>query len=159
MAFISYGCSTSEFLSQENDEAVDREVKGEENSLGTSAKENDYEQENYVSVQDYTGEGYELREANKEIEETAKAAGEQIEKAVIDYMRKMYKTEVRVTNILGAQDAATVFVKSEKDPNFYTYAIVPYDFDTGKMFDCRHSDRRRASGKCNSWMALCKSLS
>ena len=153
LAFISYGCSTSEFRSQEKDEAVDREVKGEENSLGTSAKENDYEQDNYVSVQDYIGEGYELREANKEIEETAKAAGEQVEKAVIDYMRKMYKTEVLVTNIVGAQDAATVFVKSETDPSFYTYAIVPYDFDTGKMLtaDIR-TDEGQVENAIHGWL-------
>ncbi|WP_213422637.1 DUF1672 family protein [Bhargavaea massiliensis] len=96
-------------------------------------KQNAYEKENFVRVQDYTGEGYELRNANQEIEKAARAASEQIENAVSALFMKKYKTEITVTNIVGAGDAATVYVESVADPHFYTYAIVPYDSSTGTM--------------------------
>ncbi|MDQ0233473.1 DUF1672 family protein, partial [Metabacillus malikii] len=38
-----------------------------------------------------------------------------------------YKTEVKVHNVVGSQDAATVFVESVGEPHFYTYAVVPID--------------------------------
>ncbi|MDQ0233676.1 hypothetical protein J2S19_005033, partial [Metabacillus malikii] len=38
-----------------------------------------------------------------------------------------YKTEVKVHNVVGSQDAATVFVESVGEPHFYTYAVVPIE--------------------------------
>ncbi|KZE38831.1 hypothetical protein AV656_07975 [Bhargavaea cecembensis] len=140
-ALIIGGCS--HFASGKDEVVKDAdsrsglEAGGEEEDLTSSNtnsdKQNGYEKENFVRVQDYTGEGYELRDANQEIQKTARAASEEIEDAVSAFFMKKYKTEITVMNIVGARDAATVYVESVADPHFYTYAIVPYDFSTGTM--------------------------
>ncbi|EWG12084.1 DUF1672 family protein [Cytobacillus firmus] len=78
----------------------------------------------FISVQDYTGEGYSLANG-KETDEIAEANRAQIDEAAKKFFQEKYKTEVKVHNVVGAKDGATVFVESVGDPHFYTYAVVP----------------------------------
>ncbi len=89
--------------------------------------------ERYVSVQDYTGEGYRMKGGEEE-EKIAKKNREEIEKAVKEFFLDKYKTEVEVQHMIGADGAATVFVKSKGLLNFHTYAIVPINDKENKVF-------------------------
>ncbi|WP_338655039.1 DUF1672 family protein [Sporosarcina psychrophila] len=96
----------------------------------TENKRNAYEIENFVRVQDYTGEGYKLRDSRPETGKLAEEHRGEIEEAVQKYFLSTYKTEVIVHNIIGAVDGATIFVESVGEPHFYTYAIIPIDVDS-----------------------------
>ncbi len=91
------------------------------------AEMNAYEQENYVPIQEYTGEGFTLRDANPKTGEIAEENREEVEKAVEDFFLDDYKTEVKVHNIVSAIDGVSVFVESIGEPHFYAFAIVPID--------------------------------
>ncbi|CAM3658215.1 DUF1672 family protein [Mesobacillus zeae] len=88
--------------------------------------------ERYVSVQDYTGEGYRMDNGEEE-QKIADKNKEKIEKAVEKFFLDKYKTEVVVRNMIGADGAATVFVESKGLLDFYTYAIVPIDDSENKV--------------------------
>lgn len=91
-------------------------------TLAEHSKAND----TLVRVQDYTGEGYTLRNSGN-TNEIIQENKEEITEAVRKFFIVEYNTEVIVHNIVGAIDGATVFVESVEDPHFYTYAIVPID--------------------------------
>nr|WP_304588001.1 DUF1672 family protein [Cytobacillus firmus] len=55
----------------------------------------------------------------------AEANRNQIEVDVKKFFKEHYKTEVKVHNVVGGKDGATVFVESVGEPHFYTYAVVP----------------------------------
>ena len=93
----------------------------------TENKENAYEIENFVRIQDYTGEGYKLRDSRPETGKLAEEHREEIEEAVQQFFLNNYKTEVIVHNMVGAVDGASVFVESVGEPHFYTFAIVAID--------------------------------
>ncbi|GAE95251.1 hypothetical protein JCM21714_4468 [Gracilibacillus boraciitolerans JCM 21714] len=81
----------------------------------------------YVPVQEYTG-GEEYTLANgKETGRIANEKREEVEKAIQSFFKEDYKTDVKVHNIVGNVDGATVFVESIGEPHFYTYAIIPID--------------------------------
>ena len=86
----------------------------------------------FVSVQDYTGEEYALQDG-EETDKIAEANREEIEQAVKDFFLNNYKTEVKIHNIVGAVDGASVFVESIGEPHFYTFAIVPIDVENEKV--------------------------
>ena len=86
----------------------------------------------FVSVQDYTGEEYTLQDG-EETDKIAEANREEIEQAVKDFFLNNYKTEVKIHNIVGAVDGASVFVESIGEPHFYTFAIVPIDVENEKV--------------------------
>ncbi|MCC5804322.1 DUF1672 family protein [Rossellomorea vietnamensis] len=94
-----------------------------------SEKKIDFESDvhnQFESVQDYTGEGYTLKNG----EETDKIAEEhrrEVVSAVKDFFRKKYKTDVKIHNVVGNEAGATVFVESTDPLHFYTYAVVPID--------------------------------
>ena len=90
-------------------------------------KQNAYEQENYVPIQEYTGEGFTLRDANPKTGEIAEENREEVVTAVEDFFESKYKTEVNVHNIVSAVDGVSVFVESVGEPHFYSFAIVPID--------------------------------
>ncbi|WP_257347613.1 DUF1672 domain-containing protein [Pseudalkalibacillus decolorationis] len=97
--------------------------------MGKSNDNNDKniaKEEKYVSVQEYTGQGYELNNG-EETDKIAEAHREEIDKAVKAFFLEKYKTEVKVHNVVGAAEGASVFVESVGEPHFYTYAIVPID--------------------------------
>ena len=79
-----------------------------------------------MSVQEYTGEGYALRNG-KETDKIAEANRDEIEVAVKKFFSEKYKTEVIVHNLVGAVDGVSVFVESVGEPNFQAFAIVPID--------------------------------
>jgi hypothetical protein len=86
----------------------------------------------YVRVQEYTGEGYALKNG-EETDKIAEENHETVEKAVKDFFLKEYKTDVKVHNIVGNEDGATVFVESTNPLHFYTYAIVPIEKSNEKI--------------------------
>ena len=83
----------------------------------------------FVSVQEYTGESYTLAKGEK-TDEIAEKHSEEVNQAVKQYFKEEYTTEVKVHNIVGAVDGATVFVESIGNPHFYSYAIIPIDKKT-----------------------------
>ncbi|MDR7073282.1 DUF1672 family protein [Fictibacillus barbaricus] len=85
---------------------------------------NETEKDNMVSVEDYTGQGYELPNG-EENDKIAEAHRKEIDKATKQFFLDKYKTKVKVHNIVGNKDGATIFVESIGEPHFYTYAIVP----------------------------------
>lgn len=85
-----------------------------------------------VSVQDYTGEGYALRDG-EETDKIAEDNREEIEVAVKKFFSEKYKTEVTVHNLVGAVDGVTVFVESVGEPHFYSFAIVPIDTESKEV--------------------------
>ncbi|MFC7786861.1 DUF1672 family protein [Rossellomorea sp. GCM10028870] len=86
----------------------------------------------FVSVQEYIGEGYTLKNG-EETDKIAEEKREEVEKAVKDFFLKKYKTDVKVHNIVGNVDGATVFVESTNPLHFYTYAVVPIDLSNEKI--------------------------
>jgi hypothetical protein len=97
---------------------------GEPESLD---KQNAYENENFVSIQDYKGQGFELRGSLKETGEIAEDNRAEIETAVQGFFKENYKTDVTIHNIVSAADGVSVYVESVGEPHFYTFAIVPID--------------------------------
>src|SRR5690625_6560712 len=102
------------------------EKQGENEAIkdNESDKQNAYEQENYVPIQEYTGEGFTLRDANPKTGEIAEANREEVVTAVEDFFINKYKTEVDVHNIVSAVDGVSVFVESVGERHFYSFAIV-----------------------------------
>ena len=106
-----------------------KEVKPTERGKEALEKAGDaYRHENYVSVQDYIGEGFML-EPDNGTDVIAENQREDVEKAVKTFFLENYKTEVKISNIVGTTGAASVFVESVGEPHFYTLAIVPVDTD------------------------------
>ncbi|TCP24901.1 uncharacterized protein DUF1672 [Scopulibacillus darangshiensis] len=103
--------------------------KADGNGDTSENKTNDNE---YISVQDYTGQGYELKNGEA-TDKIAEAHKDEIDKAVKNFFLDKYKTKVEVHNIVGNKDGATVFVESVGEPHFYTYAIVPIDRETKQV--------------------------
>ncbi|WP_162356926.1 DUF1672 family protein [Metabacillus mangrovi] len=89
------------------------------------AAKSSQEQDIYASVQEYTGEGFYLPNSSPVTVELAKKHKDEITKAVEEFFMSNYKTPVTVHNLVGAQDAISVFVESKGEPHFYTLAIVP----------------------------------
>ncbi|MFD2924024.1 DUF1672 family protein [Halobacillus naozhouensis] len=106
------GCGVSESGNNQNGDSNSAEGKQEENR--------------YVSVQNYTGQGYDLN-GGEQTDKIAEAHREEIDKAVKTFFMEEYKTDVTVHNVVGAQGGATVFVESKGEPHFHTYAIVPIE--------------------------------
>ncbi len=121
-ALFMGGCSA---LTNTNDET---EKKREQN-VGKKTEEEIIEDEYFVSVQDYTGEEYTLDNGDK-TDKIAEANREEVDRAVKEYFKEEYKTEVKVHNVVGAVDGATVFVESVGKPHFYSYAIIQVNKET-----------------------------
>src|SRR5690625_4491834 len=83
--------------------------------------------ENNVHIQEDTGEGFTLSDANPKTGEIAEANRDEVATAVEGFFKNKYKTEVDVHNIVSAVDGVSVFVESVGEPHFYSFAIVPID--------------------------------
>ncbi|MGM0842236.1 MAG: DUF1672 family protein [Bacillota bacterium] len=95
--------------------------------LGIGEKDdNEPYKDTFVRVQDYKGEGYVLR-GGEEADQIAEAHRDEVIGAVKNFFRETYKTDVKVQNIVGNVDGATVFVESTGPVHFYTTAIIPID--------------------------------
>ncbi|WP_144540691.1 DUF1672 family protein [Psychrobacillus sp. FSL K6-2843] len=88
--------------------------------------------ESFVSVQDYKGDEYTLQNGEK-TDKIAEENRDSIEQAVNEFFLNKYKTEVKIHNIVGAVDGASVFVESIGEPHFYTFAIVPINVEKEKV--------------------------
>ncbi|MCR6094986.1 DUF1672 family protein [Salipaludibacillus agaradhaerens] len=86
----------------------------------------------YVSVNDYTGEGYDLVNGEK-TDVIANEKFAEIEDAMKAFFLEEYKTEVIVHNVVGNMDGATVFVESVGEPHFHTYAMIGIDVKEEKI--------------------------
>ena len=120
-ALLLGGCSA---LTNSNDETEKKNEQKADKKTEAEMIEDKY----FVSVQDYTGEEYTL-DNGEETDKIAKENRDEVERAIKKYFKDEYKTEVKVHNIVGAIDGATVFVESVGKPHFYSYAIIPIDKD------------------------------
>ncbi|TYS85327.1 DUF1672 family protein [Rossellomorea aquimaris] len=121
---IIYGIGLSLFLggcmNMDNEEHVDsKEATGEY-------------KDTLVRVQDYKGDGYVLRNG-EEADKIAEEKSDEVKKAAKDFFMEKYKTDVKVHNIVGNVDGATVFVESTGPVHFFTTAIVPIDLSQKKV--------------------------
>ncbi|WP_162785204.1 DUF1672 family protein [Bacillus sp. P14.5] len=90
----------------------------------------------FVRVQDYKGEEYVLRNG-EDADKIAEENSDEVQKAVKAFFLEKYKTDVKVHNIVGNKDGATVFVESTGPVHFYTTAIVPIDLSDKKVLEDR----------------------
>ena len=116
-----------------NNKTNQKEEDTSEENASTDEAMNGYEQENFIRIQDYTGEGYILRGSRKETGEIAEEHREELVESVEQFFLHNYKTEVKVNNIVSAYDSVTVFVESVGKPHFYTYAIVPVEVENKEV--------------------------
>ncbi|MED4530828.1 DUF1672 family protein [Metabacillus fastidiosus] len=108
----------------------------EKQSIEESTPRSKGEEDYYISVQEYTGQGYKLPNGEK-TDKIAKEHRKEIDKAVKKFFREKYKTEVIVHNTVGAVDGATVFVESVGEPHFYTFAVIPIDLNEEEVLTDR----------------------
>ncbi|MDE5414227.1 DUF1672 family protein [Alkalihalobacterium chitinilyticum] len=99
----------------------------------TETPEERHAREVYVSVNDYTGEGYRLPDGQLN-DPIAKEKFEEIAEATQSFFLEEYKTEVTVHNAVGAKHGIMVFVESPNEPKFHTFAMMPVDANEGKIF-------------------------
>ncbi|MFC7371098.1 DUF1672 family protein [Fictibacillus iocasae] len=85
----------------------------------------------YVSVQDYTGQGYRLPNGDKN-DKIAEANKDEVVQSMEEFFLNNYQTKVKVHNIIGNKDGATVYVESLGAVKFSTFAIIPID-NQGKL--------------------------
>lgn len=93
----------------------------------------------YVRVQEYDGDGYVLR-GGEEADKIAEEKSEEVKEAVKDFFMETYKTDVKVHNIVGNVDGATVFVESTGPVHFYSNAIVSMDLSGKRVRDVSSLD-------------------
>ncbi|WP_197021242.1 DUF1672 family protein [Sporolactobacillus terrae] len=99
----------------------------ENDHQGTSSTKKEQEkhyENNFISVQKYTGQGYSL-DGGEENDKIAEAHRAEVVKATEQFFLKKYKTKVKVHNLVGNKYGVTVFVESIGEPHFYAHAVVP----------------------------------
>ncbi len=119
LSLVLGGCMTM------NQERNDNETNGDYTT-------GDAFDDRYVSVNDYTGEGYDLVNGEK-MDVIANAKFAEIQEAMKAFFLEEYKTEVIVHNVVGNVDGATVFVESVGEPHFHTYAMIGIDRQEEKI--------------------------
>jgi hypothetical protein len=111
-------------------ELVEEEKQVDSETVAGDTRKNDYEKENFVPIQEYTGEGFRLRDSREENLEIAEKHQDEVEEAVKQFFVDEYKTEIKVHNMVAAVHGVTVYVESIGEPHFYTFAIVPVDINS-----------------------------
>src|SRR5579875_368457 len=96
--------------------------------------DNKEDQNPYMPVQDYTGQGFSFKNGEKTGEFAKKHRQEIIDK-VNDYFNTKYGLRVTTHNLVGAQDAVVAFVESKQDPKFHISVIVGVDVANNKVGD------------------------
>ncbi|MBH0156622.1 DUF1672 family protein [Fictibacillus sp. 5RED26] len=84
------------------------------------------EENPYVRVQDYTGKEFRLPNGDKN-DKIAEASKEKVISGTEEFFLKKYKTKVKVNNIVGNKDGASVYVESVGKPHFHTFVVIPID--------------------------------
>ncbi|MFC7786862.1 DUF1672 family protein [Rossellomorea sp. GCM10028870] len=108
-------------------------MDNEKNNVNSKEATGPYK-DTFVRVQDYKGEGYVLRNG-EDADKIAEEKSDEVQKAVKDFFMEKYKIDVKVHNIVGNVDGATVFVESTGPVHFYTTAIVPIDLSQKKVLE------------------------
>ena len=88
----------------------------------------------YVPVQEYTGQGFRLRNHNDEVDSFAEEHKKEITAAVKQFMRDHYHTDVVVHNFAGAHEYVSVFFESVGELKYYSYVNVPVDLNQEIIF-------------------------
>lgn len=99
-----------------------------ENEDGVKGRPSDF----YESVLTYTGDGSFLPYGGK-AEKAEDQYKEEVIKATKEYIKKEYKTDIEVHNLVGNQEGYTVFFESKGRLHFYSTAIVPIDFSEKRV--------------------------
>ncbi|WP_137790946.1 DUF1672 family protein [Bacillus sp. E(2018)] len=89
------------------------------------------EDNHFVSVQNYTGQGFDLPKG-EDNDKIAEANRDKVISSTEKFFLETYKTKVKVHNIVGNKDGASVFVESIEKPHFHTFAVIPID-NKGKV--------------------------
>ncbi|MEK5520321.1 hypothetical protein B5V89_12440 [Heyndrickxia sporothermodurans] len=92
------------------------------------------EDEIFMPVQDYIGQGFSFDNGEK-TGEFAKKHREEIIKVVDQFFKKEYGLEVTPHNLVGAKNAVVVFVESKQEPYFHTSVVVGVDVKNNKISD------------------------
>ncbi|PTY80590.1 hypothetical protein B5V88_07565 [Heyndrickxia sporothermodurans] len=92
------------------------------------------EDEIFMPVQDYTGQGFSFDNGEK-TGEFAKKHREEIIKVVDQFFKKEYGLEVTPHNLVGAKNAVVVFVESKQEPYFHTSVVVGVNIENNKISD------------------------
>ncbi|WP_416148975.1 DUF1672 family protein [Salipaludibacillus sp. HK11] len=104
-------------------------MEGEQNDTNQNSETSEEEfNERYVSVQEYTGEGYRLPNGEK-TDSIAQEKFAEIEEEMLQFFLDEYKTEVIVHNAVGRENGARVYVESVGEPHFHTYAMIGIDVE------------------------------
>ncbi|GAF13709.1 hypothetical protein JCM19045_2978 [Bacillus sp. JCM 19045] len=86
------------------------------------------EEDLYVSVNEYTGEGYSIGR-NKEAENIGEKYFDEIEKGVKEFFEQEYKVVVNVNNLVGNELGVIAIVQAIDGPSFQTQVIIPINND------------------------------
>src|SRR5699024_3728550 len=92
-----------------------------------SNKGNSYEARNFISIQDYTGEGFQLYDSSEKINEIAAEHEDEMIDAIKAFFLNSYSIHIKIHNMVSGNDSVTVFVESRNEPSFHTFVIVPVD--------------------------------
>src|SRR5690625_3656298 len=120
LVIILGGCGIMEKLpnttGQENNNQNNEENPGK-----------NYKDAFYLPVQEHKGEEFaRLAVGDKRLAIIADHR-EEVEKKVKEYFLDTFRTEVKLQNIVGTENGASVFVEAKGEPLFYYIAIVPVD--------------------------------
>ncbi|MBC2249992.1 DUF1672 family protein [Listeria sp. FSL L7-0123] len=96
-------------------------------------------QEGTTPVQDYVGQGYSFVDGNKSAERVKKHE-EEIKQVAIDYMNTKYKTEVEVTNVVPARNAAVVILECKQPIKFNTSVTVGLILNEDKVGSAKEAE-------------------
>src|SRR5690625_3493458 len=120
LVIILGGCGIMEKLpntiGQENNNQNNEENPGK-----------NYKDAFYLPVQEYKGEEFALHPDGDKSLAIIEEHREEVEKKVKEYFLDTFRTEVKIQNIVGTENGASVFVEAKGEPHFYNIAIVPVD--------------------------------
>lgn len=103
----------------------------------------------YVSVQEYTGKEFRLQNGDKN-DKIAEGSREKVISGTEEFFLKKYNTKVKVNNIVGNKDGATVYVESIGEPHFQTFVVIPIDTQENVRPDGIWTQEREVEGDIES---------
>lgn len=86
---------------------------------------NTYNAKTFMSIQNYTGEEYQLYDSNEKVLKIAEEHTKEINDAIRKLFREKYSSHVKVNNMVGTKDSVTIFVESVNEPYFHTFVVLP----------------------------------
>ncbi len=107
------------------------------------------EENPYIRVQEYTGKEFRLPNGDKN-DKIAEASREKVISGTEAFFLEKYKTKVKVNNIVGNRDGATVYVESIGEPHFHTFVVIPIDTQENVRPDGIWTQEREVEGDIES---------